>query len=176
MSRNLTPRMVKAAGAKDAHGGIFDAEGGALYVHMHRELGLAHRQYVLKPWQVRMLAIFLSRPMVLLYVAGAVMWFWMAAQAVRIPILEHRIGTLTRDAERLDTLTATLAELQARYDQVQRMLSTNRSIIRPPAARPEPRPDTTKKAALDTTKRPAPDTTKKPASDTTKRPEPESAR
>jgi len=168
--------MVKATGAKDAHGGIFDAEGGALYVHMHRELGLAHRQYVLKPWQVRLAAIFFSRPMVLLYVAGAVMWLWMAAQAVRIPMLEHRIGTLTRDAERLDTLTATLSELQARYDQVQRMLSTNRTNTRPAAARQEPRPDTIKRAAVDTTKKPALDTTKRPATDTTKRPAPDPAR
>lgn len=70
MSRNLTPRPVKATGAKDAHGSILDPASGALYVHMHRETGLAHRHYVLRPWQVRGLAIALSRPMLMLYVVA----------------------------------------------------------------------------------------------------------
>ncbi len=123
MTRNLTPRPVRATGAKDAHGSILDPAAGALYVHMHRESGLAHRHYVFRSWQVRTLAVLLSRPMLLLYVIALVTWGWTASQAARVPMLVHRIGELTRDAERLDTLTATLTELQARYDQVQRMLA-----------------------------------------------------
>lgn len=122
MSRNLTPRPVKATGAKDAHGSILDPASGALYVHMHRESGLAHRHYVLKPWQLRLLGVFISRPMLLLYVMALVTWGWMASQAVRVPVLQRRIGELTRDAARLDTLTVRLSQLQDRYDQVQRML------------------------------------------------------
>lgn len=122
MSRNLTPRPVKATGAKDAHGSILDPASGALYVHMHRESGLAHRHYVLKPWQLRTLGVFISRPMLLLYVMALVTWGWMASQAVRVPVLQRRIGELTRDAARLDTLTVRLSQLQDRYDQVQRML------------------------------------------------------
>jgi hypothetical protein len=122
MSRNLTPRPVRATGAKDAHGSILDPSSGALYVHMHRESGLAHRHYVLRSWQVRALAILLSRPMQLLYVVALVTWGWTASQALRVPLLQQRIGVLTREAERIDTLTATLAQLQDRYDQVQRML------------------------------------------------------
>ena len=122
MTRNLTPRPVKATGAKDAHGSILDPASGALYVHMHRESGLAHRHYVLKPWQLRTLGVFISRPMLLLYVMALVTWGWMASQAVRVPVLQRRIGELTRDAARLDTLTVRLSQLQDRYDQVQRML------------------------------------------------------
>lgn len=123
MSRNVTPRPIKASGARDAHGRILEPNVGALYIHMHRENGLAHRHYVVKPWQVRVLSVILSRPMLVLYVVGVVGWGWMASQTVRVPFLRSEITRLTRDAERLDTLTATLNELQARYDQVQRMLS-----------------------------------------------------
>ena len=122
MNRNLTPRPVRATGAKDAHGSILDSTSGALYVHMHRESGLAHRHYVLRPWQVRALAVLISRPMLIVYVMALVTWGWMASQALRVPMLQQRVGALTRDAARLDTLTVRLSQLQDRYDQVQRML------------------------------------------------------
>lgn len=120
---NPTPREVKATGARQAHGHILHQDGGALYVHLHRESGLAHRHYVLRSWQVRALAVLTSRPMLVLYVIALVTWGWMAGQAARVPILQQRIVQLETDAQRLDTLSATLAQLQARYEQVQRMLS-----------------------------------------------------
>jgi outer membrane murein-binding lipoprotein Lpp len=120
---NPTPRQVKATGARQAHGHILHEDGGALYVHLHRESGLAHRHYVLRPWQVRALAILSSRPMLVVYVIALVTWGWMASQAARVPLLQQRIVQLEADAQRLDTLSATLAQLQARYEQVQRMLS-----------------------------------------------------
>lgn len=120
---NPTPRQVKATGARQAHGHILHEDGGALYVHLHRESGLAHRHYVLRPWQVRTLAIVTSRPLLVVYVLALVTWGWMASQAARVPLLQQRIVQLENDAQRLDTLSATLAQLQARYEQVQRMLS-----------------------------------------------------
>lgn len=120
---NPTPRQVKATGAKHAHGHILHEDGGALYVHLHRESGLAHRHYVVRPWQVRALAIVTSRPMLVIYVVALVTWGWMASQAARVPVLQQRIVQLENDAQRLDTLSATLAQLQARYERVQRMLS-----------------------------------------------------
>lgn len=123
MKNRPTPRQVKATGARDAHGHILDAEGGALYVHLHRESGLAHRHYVLRPWQVRVLGLLTSRVMLLVYIVAIVTWGWMAGQAARVPMLTQEIRALQSDAQRLDTLSATLRELQARYDQVQRMLS-----------------------------------------------------
>ena len=124
MSPSPTPRQVKAPGARDAHGRILDAEGGSLFVHLHRESGLAHRHYVLRPWQVRAAALITSWPMLLVYILAVVTWGWMAGQAARVPVLTQEISALRADSERLDTLSATLRELQARYDQVQRMLST----------------------------------------------------
>jgi hypothetical protein len=123
MTSRPTPRQVKATGARDAHGRILDADGGALYVHLHRETGLAHRHYVLKPWHVRLLAVATSRVTLLLLVLAVVTWGWMAGQAARVPLLNQEIARLRADAERIDTLSATLAQLQARYEQVQRMLS-----------------------------------------------------
>lgn len=123
MSAAPTPRHVKATGARDAHGRILDADGGALFVHLHRETGLAHRHYVLRPWQVRVLSVITS-PVALLLIAIAVAtWGWTAGQASRVPLLTREIARLRAESERIDTLSATLAELQARYEQVQRMLS-----------------------------------------------------
>lgn len=120
---NPTPREVRATGARHAHGHIFDRDGGNLYVHLHREAGLAHRHYVLKPWQVRSLAFVTSKPMLVLYVAALLTWGWMASQAARVPVLQSEITRLELDAQRLDSLSVTLSQLQSRYDQVQRMLS-----------------------------------------------------
>ncbi len=123
MSRNPTPRPIRASGARDGHGRILAPKAGALYVHMHREHGLAHRHYVLRAWQVRILGTALARPMLVFYVAAIALWGWMAQRAFRVPLLQNQITELTRDAKRLDTLTERLTELQARYEQVQRMLS-----------------------------------------------------
>lgn len=122
MNRNLTPRPIKAAGAREAHGRILDPTSGQLYVHMHRERGLSHRHYVLHGWQVRLLHLALSWPMRILYVIALVTWGWMASQAARVPFLVGEVNTLRKEAERLDTLTATLGALQARYEQVQRLM------------------------------------------------------
>ena len=122
MNRNLTPRPIKAAGAREAHGRILDPTSGQLYVHMHRERGLSHRHYVLHGWQVRVLNLALSWPMRILYVIALVTWGWMASQAARVPFLVGEVNTLRKEAERLDTLTATLGALQARYEQVQRIM------------------------------------------------------
>lgn len=118
-----TSRAVRDPGARDAHGRILDAEGGALFVHLHREAGLAHRHYVVKSWQVRVLAVVTSRLMLLAYLVGLITWGWMASQAAQVPFLRHELVRYQEDAVRLDSLSATLTELQLRYDQVQRMLT-----------------------------------------------------
>lgn len=138
---NPTPREVKATGARTAHGKILDATGGALYVHLHRESGLAHRHYVLRPWQVRSLSLVTARPMLLLYVAAVLTWGWMAGQAARVPFMQQEIARLESDALRIDTLSATLSQLQSRYDQVQRMLSAATQQQALAAARDTVRPE-----------------------------------
>lgn len=137
MSRNLTPRPVKATGAKDAHGSILDPSAGSLYVHMHRESGLAHRHYVLRPWQVRVLAVLFARPMLLLYVVAVVTWGWTASQAARVPMLQRRVADLTRESEKIDTLNAQLTKLTEQYAQVQQMLGGAKAAdsVVPPSPR-----------------------------------------
>lgn len=126
MSTEKPPRTARAprsSGAHDAHGDILAKDGGKLFVHMHRQHGLSHRHYVLKPWQVNLLAALTSRVGILLLVVGFASWGWFAAQAGRTKLLELRLAQMESDSLRLDTLRATLTELQARYDQVQKMLS-----------------------------------------------------
>jgi biopolymer transport protein ExbB/TolQ len=78
---------------------------------------------VVKPWQVRVLSLVTSRVMLLVYLVGIITWGWMASQAAQVPFLRHELARYEEDALRLDSLSATLTELQSRYDQVQRMLS-----------------------------------------------------
>ena len=150
MARNITPRPIKASGARDAHGRILDPSSGSLYVHMHRENGLAHRHYVVRAWQVRFLSIFLSRPMLAIYLVSLLSWGWMAGQAMKVPLLQRRIGELTQDAKRLDTLTATLNEVQARYTQVQQMLVGAKSAAPVVAESLRQKKDTVSRAAVPT--------------------------
>ena len=153
MTHNLPPPPVKDSGAHGAHGRILDPAAGSLYVHVHRENGLAHRRFVLKVWQVRFLSISLSRPMLALFLVGGLIWGWMATQSVQVPILQRRIAELTKDAERLDTLTARLTELQARYTQVQQMLGASKGTMASVFADSlSKKKDTVRRAGLPTTR------------------------
>lgn len=114
--------------ATDGHGDVFAKGLGAMIVHVQRENGLAHRTFVLKPWQVRFFHAASHRGVRVL--AGLVLlsWGYFAVEAARVPLLTIQLARMEHDALRLDTLEQTLGQLQVRYEQVQAMLSA------PPAA------------------------------------------
>jgi hypothetical protein len=105
------------------HGNIFSRDSGSMYVHVQRENGLAHRTMVLTPWQVQLLRLLMSKWF--LGVLGSVIasWGYFAVQAARVPPLTQRIAHLEHDEQRIDSLRTTLTQLQASYEQVERMLS-----------------------------------------------------
>lgn len=105
------------------HGNIFSRNSGSMFIHVRRESGLAHRNFVLHPWQVQVLRLLSSRWTIAVLAFGVASWGYFAIQASRVPFLTHRISVMEQDAKRLDTLERTLAQLQSRYEQVQRMLS-----------------------------------------------------
>jgi hypothetical protein len=107
----------------DGHGDVFARDMGAMIVHVQRESGLAHRTFIFRPWQVRLARAAMSRWTWVIATLAIVSWAFLAAAAVRIPLLNTRIAAMERDALRLDTLQQKLQELQARYEQVQTMLS-----------------------------------------------------
>ena len=107
----------------DGHGDVFAGDLGAMIVHVQRESGVAHRTFIFRPWQVRLLRTLRHRATFLVAALVLLSWGYLAIQAVRVPVLTARIAHMELDATRLDTLQATLKELQARYDQVQAMLS-----------------------------------------------------
>lgn len=129
-----------AAPLSDGHGDVFAPDCGAMIVHVQRESGVAHRTFVFKPWQVRLLRALRHRSTRIVLGAILLSWGYLAVEAVRVPLLTQRIARMERDAARLDTLQATLVQLQARYDQVQAMLSR-------PAASPavSSRPDSSRR-------------------------------
>ena len=129
---------VAGLSPRQEHGDVFAPDMGAMIVHIQRESGLAHRTYVLRAWQVRAMKVATSRWA--WFAAGVVVvsWVFCATQAVRVPLLTDRISSMRRDAARIDTLEATLRELQSRYAQVQAMLSRTPTAGTAPAVAPRP--------------------------------------
>lgn len=115
---------------KQGYGNIYTPHAGSMIIQVQREGGLANRTIVLSPRRVRLLRFVLSRTGAIIGGVLAVVFVFLAVQAIRVPVLTHRLATMERDAQRLDTLELTLTELQKRYEQVQTMLGAA------PAAKP----------------------------------------
>ena len=109
--------------SREGHGDVFATGLGAMIVHVQREAGLAHRTYVLRPWQVRVMRAAAHRGVRVLAAAILLSWGYFAIEAARVPVLTTQIARMEHDALRLDTLEQTLTQLQVRYSQVQAMLS-----------------------------------------------------
>jgi hypothetical protein len=113
-----------------AHGNIYTPHAGSMIIQVARESGLQHRTFVLSPGQVRLLRfIFRSRASRIAGIVAAVLLALVVSQAARVPMLNYRIAHMEHDAARLDTLERSLAELQKRYDQVQRMLGASSTPV-----------------------------------------------
>lgn len=135
------------------YGNIYTPHAGAMIIHVQRESGLANRTLIFTQRQVRLFrigAIVIGS----LIAFGAVSWFFLAAQAARVPYLTRRVNQLQHDVSRLDTLQHSLNELAARFQQVQHMMgSSSMSAVgaSPAAASPLRAPardsSTTSKAA-----------------------------
>lgn len=118
------------------HGNVFGRGWGNMFIHVQRESGLAHRTLVLRPWQVQALRLVASRWFAAVLTVSLLSWAYFAVQTARVPFLTRRISHLEQDAAKIDTLQATLEQLQRRYDQVQQMLSasTRSAPPAPPAS------------------------------------------
>ena len=120
----MTPPTTRRERPSNRHGNLFSRDSGSMLIHVQRESGLAHHTMTLRPWQVQILRVVASKWFVAGLAIGLLSWGYFAMQAARLPLLQHRVTVLEQDALRLDTLQLRLKELQARYDQVQKMLST----------------------------------------------------
>jgi len=107
------------------HGNVFGRGWGNMFIHVQRESGLAHRTLVLRPWQVQALRLVVSKWFAAVLTVALLSWGYFAVQTSRVPFLIRRIAHLEGDAAKIDTLQATLEQLQRRYDQVQQMLSAS---------------------------------------------------
>jgi murein DD-endopeptidase MepM/ murein hydrolase activator NlpD len=67
----------------------------------------------------------------------AVSWFWVAAQAARVPALQHEIASMQKDRARVEELSRVVARLEAQYGRVRNMLGGDvprDSVVRDTAA------------------------------------------
>jgi murein DD-endopeptidase MepM/ murein hydrolase activator NlpD len=103
------------------YGNIYTPHAGAMIIHVQRESGLANRTIILSQRQVKLLR-YLGYTVATVLAFGASSWFYLAAQAARVPLLSRRVSHLQHDVRRLDTLQLALSELEGRYQQVQQML------------------------------------------------------
>lgn len=119
---------------KRGYGNIYTPNAGSMIIHVQRESGLANRTLILTLRQVRLLKIGLYIAGTLI-VIGGVSWFFLAAQAARVPLLTKRVTHLQQEVQRLDTLQDALNALDGRFHQVQRMLGVpvTESLLASPA-------------------------------------------
>jgi murein DD-endopeptidase MepM/ murein hydrolase activator NlpD len=103
------------------YGNIYTPHAGSMIIQVQRESGLANRTIVLTMRQVKFLRIGLYVAAIVIGL-GALSWFFLAAQAARVPFLSRKVVTLQHDARRLDTLQLALTEMERRYQQVQQMM------------------------------------------------------
>lgn len=114
----------KEGAGERGYGNIYTPHAGAMIIHVQRESGLANRTLIFTQRQVRLFrigAIVLGS----LIAFGAVSWFFLAAQAARVPYLTRRVNQLQQDVSRVDTLQHSLNELAARFQQVQHMMGSS---------------------------------------------------
>jgi hypothetical protein len=133
--------MVRAASVapkSDGHGDVFADDLGAMIVHVQRECGVAHRTFVFRPWHVRVVRAATRPSTRVIALVILLSWGYLAMQAIRVPLLTHRIARMEGEAARLDTLQRTIRDLQARYDQVQGMLSRTAGAAGAPAGTKAP--------------------------------------
>src|SRR5688500_3355037 len=128
--------MSKQQKEPAGYGNIYTPHAGSMIIQVQRESGLANRTIVLTPGKVKLLRWLFSRRG--LIVAGLLFasWIFFAVQAARVPFLTSRIDRMHYESTRMDTLQIALEQLQARYTQVQAMLSSPGTGARPAAEAP----------------------------------------
>lgn len=106
---------------RNGYGNIYTPSAGSMIIHVQRESGLANRTIVLTLRQVQLLrrgAWVLGGVLTIVLLS----WFYLAAQAARVPLLTQKIESMQEDVKQLDTLRSTLNGLESRFQQVQTML------------------------------------------------------
>jgi septal ring factor EnvC (AmiA/AmiB activator) len=122
--------MTNPKDDKDAsgrgYGNIYTPHAGAMIIHVQRESGLANRTIIWSARRVRFLRIggIIAAVLLLVFMSS---WFYLASQAARVPLLTKRLAALERDVQQLDTLKRALAEVEGRFQQVQRMMGASGS-------------------------------------------------
>jgi murein DD-endopeptidase MepM/ murein hydrolase activator NlpD len=114
----------------NGYGNIYTPHAGSMIIHVQRESGLANRTIILSLRQVHLL----RRGA---YVLGGLLavvilsWFYLAAQAARVPLLTRKIQSMEHDVNRLDTLRLALNGLESRFQQVQTMFGAAPALSEP---------------------------------------------
>lgn len=83
--------------------------------------GLSTRSFEISYRRLRVVAVLVAAAVVI-WVAAMASWFWVAAQAARVPVLRAQVAELEKDRVRVQQLAALLARMERQYEQVRMML------------------------------------------------------
>ena len=101
---------------------------------------LSTRSFEISYKRLRVVGILLLAA-VLIWLAMAVSWLFVAAQAARVPGLERDVAALEADRARVVQLAEALRRLETQYDQVRQMLGADGGpgdVELPPAGSTDP--------------------------------------
>ena len=105
----------------------------------HGGRDLSTRSYEISYRRLRVVGI-LGLAAVIVWLAMAASWLFVAGQAARVPALEREIRTLEADRARVVQLAEALRRLESQYEQVRQMLGAGQpgqgDVPLPPAAEP----------------------------------------
>lgn len=82
---------------------------------------LSTRSFEVSYRRLRVVAVVLGIAF-LLWAGTVVSWWWVAAQAARVPGLQAEIAELQKDRLRVEQLARVIARMEAQYEQVRAML------------------------------------------------------
>lgn len=116
-------KLFRRGPTGEGYGNIYTPHAGSMIIQVQREHGLANRQIILTPGQVKVLKSLATRKWL---VAGAFMvatWAWLVVDRAQ-ELVARRGNSAVAERMRVDSLARQLGELQQRYDQVSRMLGS----------------------------------------------------
>ena len=94
------------------------------------------------PYRRVRIAIVAAGVFVVLFIVMAASWWYVAAQAARVPGLERQLGELEAERAKVARLARTLTEVEAQYERVRQMLGADGAAAGGAAASLPPLRDT----------------------------------
>lgn len=116
-------KLFRRGPTGEGYGNIYTPHAGSMIIQVQREHGLANRQIILTPGQVKLLKSLATRKWLVVGAFMVATWAWLVVDRAQ-ELIAQRGNSAMAERMRVDSLARQLGELQQRYDQVSRMLGS----------------------------------------------------